>query len=91
MSKKYVISVAQRYSHTGRGIKHRKNTHKRWHEYFIDEDGFHCQRISKAKAIILKMNRYHLHNFTCNVCGYSFAGLNKSGKPMRTCDNCLQD
>jgi len=91
MSKKYVISVAQRYSHTGRGIKHRKNTHKRWYEYFIDDEGFHCQPISKAKAMILKMNRYHLHKFTCNVCGNIFVELNKNGKPIRTCNDCSED
>ncbi len=68
----HVISVSKSYSHRG-NHKHKSGTKKRWHLYYIDEEGkLRTKRINFLQAIYYKTQKKHRYKAICQDCGSQF-------------------
>ena len=88
---KYVVSVSKTYIHRGKH-NHRKNTKKRWHVYYYDEEGnFRTQRVNCLQALYYKTQKRKRLKYLCTECGNLFVGLVKSSKDDLDCPYCDED
>ena len=49
--KEKILEVSRRYSHRGKGVRHRSGTKRQWYVFYLDEDGNF--RVKKIHSILV--------------------------------------
>jgi hypothetical protein len=65
--KEIILEVSKRYSHRGRGIRHRSGTKRQWYVFYLNEEGnFRAKRIHSIQVPYYKSKI--CKRITC-ICG----------------------
>lgn len=83
----HVISVSKSYTHRG-NHRHRHDTKKHWHMYYIDDGKFKTKRISSLEAMYYMTLKQHRYSYICMNCSSKFIALVKSHKDVVECPYC---